>query len=236
MPGRIVCLPGCKTEGILFCSLNMSRLLFALLLAFSLSACETMKKEKVVITVHSQGNDIDSPKTIFRRDINGRSMIFKIIPEFSTQSVAAIHPFPSDDGTYGVALKLDFKGTQSLDIVTRMRHGEILMTMVNGAVVDYVTIDRPVSDGMFTVWRGIPPELVATLEEKYPSINELKSSSTFLEMTPSTRKEKRDSRYNATKDAKEKVEDEKRKARGEFDPEIPKEEIVPLSELLKTSR
>lgn len=215
----------------------MHRLLLAVFLAACLPACESMKDEKVVITVHSQGNDMDSPKTIFRRNINGQSMIFKIIPEFSTQSVAAIHPFPADDGTYGVALKLDFKGTQSLDIVTRMRQGEILMTMVNGAVVDHVRIDRPVGNGMFTVWRGIPAELVATMEEKYPSINELKSSSTFLEMTPSTRKEKKESRRNATRDAKEKVEDEKRKARGDFDPEAPEGEIVPLSDLINnTSR
>jgi len=215
----------------------MHRLLLAVLLAAILPACESSKDEKVVITVHSQGNDMDSPKTIFRRNVNGKSMIFKIIPEFSTQSVSAIHPFPADDGTYGVALKLDFKGTQSLDIVTRMRQGEILMTMVNGSVVDHVRIDRPVSDGMFTVWRGIPEELVTIMEEKYPSINELKSSSTFLEMTPSTRKEKKESKRNAERAAEQKVEDEKRKARGEFDPETPDGEIVPLSDLLdKTSR
>lgn len=214
----------------------MHRLLLALLWVVFLPACESMKKDKVVITVHSQGTDMDSPKTIFRRDLNGRSMIFKIIPEFSTQSVAAIHPFPAPDGTYGVALKLDFKGTQSLDMVTRLRRGEILMAMVNGAIVDYVEIDKPVSDGIFTVWRGIPEELVATMQEKYPDINDLKSSSTFIEMTPSTRKEKRDAKRNATRDVKEKLENEKKAARGEFDPESPDGEIVPLSELLKTSR
>lgn len=195
-----------------------------------------MDKEKVVITVHSQGNDMESPKTIFRRNVNGRTMIFKIIPEFSTQSVSAIHPFPADDGTYGVTMKLDFKGTQSLDIVTRMRQGEILMTMVNGTVVDHVVIDQPVSNGMFTVWRGLSEELVTLLEEKHPSITELKSSSTFLEMTPSTRKEKKESKRNATRDAKVKEVEDKRRARGEFDPEIPDGDVVPLSELLKSSR
>ena len=214
----------------------MHRLFLALLVAVVFPACESMDKEKVVITVHSQGNDMESPKTIFRRNVNGRTMIFKIIPEFSTQSVSAIHPFPADDGTYGVTLKLDFKGTQSLDIVTRMRQGEILMTMVNGTVVDHVVIDQPVSNGMFTVWRGLSEELVALLEEKHPSITELKSSSTFLEMTPSTRKEKKESKRNATRDAKVKEVEDKRRARGEFDPEIPDGDVVPLSELLKSSR
>ncbi len=214
----------------------MHRLFLALLVAVLFPACESMEKEKVVITVHSQGNDMDSPKTIFRRNVNGRNMIFKIIPEFSTQGVSAIHPFPADDGTYGVTLKLDFKGTQALDIVTRMRQGEMLMTMVNGTVVDHVIIDRPVSNGMFTVWRGLPEELVTLLEEKHPSINELKSSSTFLEMTPSTRKEKKESKRNALRDSKEKASEEKRRARGDFDPEVPEGDIVPLSELLKSTR
>ncbi|HEY1083791.1 MAG TPA: hypothetical protein VGE29_16130, partial [Prosthecobacter sp.] len=61
----------------------MFRLLTAVFLAALLSSCESMKEEKVVITVHSQGTDMDSPKTIFRRPINGRNTIFKIIPEFS---------------------------------------------------------------------------------------------------------------------------------------------------------
>ncbi|WP_133793678.1 hypothetical protein [Prosthecobacter fusiformis] len=214
----------------------MHRLLLAFLLITGLSACQT-PKDKVIITVHSQGTDMDSPKTIFRRPVNGRTMVFKIIPEFSTQSVSAIHTFPADDGTYGVSLKLDFKGTQSLDIVTRLRPGEILMTMVNGAVVDYVRIDQPVSNGIFTVWRGIPADLIASMEEKYPKINELNSSSTFLEMTPSTRKEKREAKRNASRDSKEKEAEVKRRSRDEFDPELPENEIVPLSNLLdNTSR
>jgi hypothetical protein len=212
----------------------MRRLLLALLVAACIPACQSSKKDDVIITVHSQGTDMDSPKTIFRRPIGNRTMIFKIIPEFSTQSVSAIHTFPADDGTY--ALKLDFKGRQSLDMVTRLRRGEILMTMVNGVVVDHVQIDRPVADGLFTVWRGIPAELVTKMEEKYASINTLESSSTFLEMDPSTKKEKKDARRKSAEAARQKKEDEKRKLRGDFEPESPDGDVVPLSELLKTSR
>lgn len=213
----------------------MHRLFLVALLAAVLPACESMKQEKVVITVHSQGTDMDSPKTIFRRPINGREMIFKIIPEFSSQSVAAIHPFPADDGSYGVTLKLDFKGTQSLDLVTRLRQGEILMSMVNGTVVDTVRIDSPINDGVFTIWKGFSPELVALLEEKHPPIKDLKSSSTFLEMTPSTKKEKKDSKRNAKREARELEEEAKKKARGEFDPEAPAD-LDKVQDLFNTSR
>jgi hypothetical protein len=196
-------------------------------------------KDEVHISVHSQGNEMDSPKTIFRRPIGNRQMIFKIIPEVTHENIVGIHPFPAEDGTYGVALKLDFNGTNALDLVTRMRRGEILMSMVNGTVVDTVTIDRPVTDGIFTIWRGIPQELVDQLQKKHPPIKSVKSSSEFLEMTPSTEKEKKRAREEAEKEAKEKAKREKeaarRRARGEFDPEPPSGELVPLGDLLKDS-
>jgi hypothetical protein len=214
----------------------MLRLLFVSALALGLSACASKSKEKVVITVHSQGNDMDSKKTVFSRTVAGRQMLFKIIPEFSTQSLAAFHPFPADDGTHGVAMKLDFKGANSLELVTRLRQGEILMTMVNGTVVDHVVIDRPITDGIFTVWRGFSDELVALLDEKYPRIKDLTSSSTFIDMTPSTQKEKRESKRRSAREEKERRSDERKRARGDFEPEAPDGELVPLSELLKSSR
>jgi hypothetical protein len=210
----------------------------AVLTVCGMTACDTLKKDpKVLITVHSQGTDMDSPKTIFRRAINGQTMIFKIIPEFTHQSVSAIHSFPADDGTFGVALKLDFKGANSLDMVTRMRRGEILMTMVNGTVVDWVQIDKPVNDGIFTIWRGIPQEFITEMEETYPPIQSLKSSSEFIEMTPSTSWEKKRSLKRATKETKEKEAEAKtaakKRARGEFEPEEPNGELVPLGKLLE---
>ncbi|HRJ10880.1 MAG TPA: hypothetical protein PK490_20655 [Prosthecobacter sp.] len=201
-----------------------------------LCSCQSLKKDQVVITVHAQGTDMDSKKTVFTRPIGGRTVIFKIIPEFSTQSMAAFHPFPADNGTQGVAMKLDFKGTNSLELVTRLRHGEMLMTMVNGQVVDHVIIDRPITDGIFTIWQGFSDEQIAALDEEYPRIKDLKSSSTFIEMTPSTATEKKQSKRRAEDEEKQRKADEKRRARGGSDPEAPDGELVPLSELLKTSR
>jgi hypothetical protein len=211
--------------------------IFAAILAL-LPSCSSLKRDpEVIITVFSQGNEMDSPKSIFRRVIAGRSYVFRIIPEITTKSIIAMHPFRAEDGTNGVALKLDFKGTNNLELVTRMRQGEILVTMVNGAVVDYLVIDRVVSDGIFTIWRGLPDELIAAMEKDYPRINEVTSSSEMINMTPSTSIEKKDIRKRAEKAAKEKIKAEKeaakKAARGEFDPEIPAGEAVPLSEALK---
>ncbi len=216
----------------------MRSLFFCLAVLLLLPCCSSFKKDpKVVITVFSQGNEMDSPKSVFRRSIAGRQYVFRVIPELNTKNVIAMQPFRAEDGTNGVALKLDFKATNNLELVTRMRQGEILMTMVNAAIVDYVVIDRVVSDGIFTIWRGLPDELIAAMEKKYPRINEVTSSSEMLDMIPSTTKEKKDIRKRAEKAAKDKLKAEKeaakKAARGEFDPEIPAGEAVPLSEALK---
>ncbi len=215
-------------------------LLFAAALLSLLPACASLKDD-VLITVHSQGNDMDIKKTIFTRDIGGRPVIFKVLPEFSDKSIIAFHPFDSPDGTFGVALKLDFKGSNHLDIVTRTHNGEILLSMVNGTVVDYVRIDKVVHDGIFTIWRGLPQELIAKMDKKFPRIDELNAapeaeSSGFIDMLPSTSKEKKEARQRAeggVEDrAKKEASDAKRRARGEYEeiPELPKGSAVPLGQ------
>ena len=189
-------------------------LLILLTIASLLPSCSSFKKDpEVIITVFSQGNEMDSPKSIFRRVIAGRSYVFRIIPEITTKSIIAMHPFRAEDGTNGVTVKLDFKGTNNLELVTRMKQGEILMTMVNGAVVDYLEIDRVVSDGIFTIWRGLPDELIAAMDEEYPRISELKasgeSSSDMLEMLPSTPTEKKEARKRAEEEARKPIADRK---------------------------
>lgn len=216
--------------------------LFSLIVSL-LSSCSSLDKEpKVIITVFSQGSDMDSPKTIFRRNIEGRSVVLKVIPEFTQKSIVAFHSFEAPDGTYGVTLKLDFKGTNALEIVTRMQQGGILVSMVNAAVVDYVTIDQVITDGLFTIWRGLPEELIAEMDKAYPRINELKkasadSSSEMLDMVPSTGKEKKNAFDRVKKARESELEAEKRKARGEedFAPEPPAGGVVPLSEAIKSS-
>ncbi len=220
-----------------------SPLLLLAALAGLLSSCSTFSKDpKVLVTVFSQGSEMDSPKTIFRRNIEGRTVVLRVIPEFTHKSIVAFHPFPAPDGTNGVALKLDFKGANALEIVSRMRQGEMLVSMVNAAVVDYVTIDNVISDGIFTIWRGLPDELIAAMDEEYPRISELKasgeSSSDMLDMLPSTPTEKKEARKRAEKGVidKAKAEAEAAKAglRGGFDPEPPAGSVVPLSEPLKS--
>ena len=167
--------------------------------ALCMSVTGFSKKPKFMISVHSQGSDMDNPRTIFPETVGNppRQIWLKKVPEFSHFNLVAFHPFPADDGTYGVAMKLDFKATNALEAVTRTHQGEILRSYVNGKPVDWVTIDRPVRDGIFTIWRGVPEDAVAEMDKKYPRIGDVGSASNAMPMTPTTSKEKKDAKKAA---------------------------------------
>ena len=187
---------------------RMKKAVFAILACCVL--CTGMsKKPKFTITVHAEGAPEDNPRTIFGESISGQKMIFKMSPEFSQLNVAAFQPFPASDGNgNGVALKLDFRGTNSLEMATRGRVGQLLLAKVNGRSSDVVTIDQPVLDGIFTIWSGVPDEVVKEMEKKYPKISQSRSAGNGIEMTPSTKKEKREAMRRAEAETKQQAKDE----------------------------
>lgn len=167
------------------------------------------KKKGFTISVHAEGTPEDNPRMIFPETLAGHRTIFKLVPEFSQSNISAFQPFQASDGNgKGVMLKLDFRGTNSLEMATRGRPGQVLLTKVNGKSVDVVTIDRPVLDGIFTIWSGIPDEIIAEMEKKYPHISQSRSAGNGIEMTPSTKKEKRDALRRAKEETKKKAKDE----------------------------
>lgn len=169
------------------------RLASLLALACLATGCADLnKEEKYLITVHAQGAPEDNPKSIFREVVGGQSTIFQLSPQFSQVNIAACHPFDSPDGNgKGVTLKLDFRGASALEILTRSRQGEILITKINGKTVDFVTIDRPVLDGLFTIWGGVPEDVIKEIEKSHPHISQSRSAGAGVDMTPTTKKEKK---------------------------------------------
>jgi hypothetical protein len=174
----------------------MFRFLSLCLLALSIAAPASAmgSKPKFTISFHAEGSDMDNPRSIFRFAIPGRAkpMVFKRVPEITHSNIAAYHAFPTPNGNgQGVAFRLDFRGTGALEMLTRLRRGEVLLAMVNGSPVDYLTIDKPVVDGVITIWEGVPDTVVAELKKKYPPISELRSMSSGQEMLPTTKSEKK---------------------------------------------
>ncbi|WP_395718326.1 hypothetical protein [Prosthecobacter sp.] len=165
-----------------------------------LSGCELLRENKVLITCHVQTNAIEHPAEIMRLPIGGQEITFKKVPEFSQRSIAAFQPFPADDGQgNGLLLQLDAKGKNYLEAASRLNQGMVILTMINAVPVDMVELDQPITDGRFTIWRGVSDETIKELDKFYPRIDRLKSSSRWMDMLPSTDKEK----LNARRVAKE---------------------------------
>lgn len=201
-------------------------------LCFTLSSCDTLErleKPKYQISVHVQGSTTDMPRDIIQFPYQGRQFIFKKIPEFSQRAIAGFQAFPSEDGTgNGLVLKLDTHGRNQLDTVTRTHQGELLLTIVNGVPVDIIQIDQPVADGRFVVWRGVSDETVAQMEKRLAHIPAVKSAGKYLDMTPSTDRDKRDARKAEQEEKKYLEEMARRAARGEDITKPPRTKEIPL--------
>ncbi len=201
-----------------------------LMLTLALPAMGMNKKPKFTITVHAQAEEMDVPKTMFPVDIGGRRVMFKILPEISQENVVAMHAFPAETGNgQGVALQLEVRGRSSLEMATRTRRGEYLLAMVNGVPVDYLVIDRPVSDGLITIWQGFTPEVIKEMEKKYRKIKPggAPSMSENMDMVPSTKKERK--RSKKEEEAAEKAAEKARKAGKPVEGEVPSLPVSPAS-------
>ena len=193
-----------------------------------LVSCDNFRENKLLITAHVQSDAIEHPSEIMRLPIGGQEMRFKKIPEFSQRSISGFEPFPAEDGqSYGVLLQLDTKGRNSLELASRMSHGMAMLTMVNALPVDMVELDQPITDGRFTIWRGLSKETIDKMDKFYPRIKYMKSSSRWMDMLPSTDKEKLNSRRVAKEaEAAEKAA-ARAKERGALPP-APKTKDIPL--------
>jgi hypothetical protein len=164
-----------------------------------LASCDTLRENKMRITMHVQSDEVEHPREIMPVTIAGQKMTFKKIPEFSQRSIAGFEPFEAENGDgYGVLLQLDTKGRNALENVSRMNSGMALLTFVDGLPIDMVELDKPVSDGRFTIWRGLSKRTIDEMDKFYPRIKYMKSSSRMMDdMLPSTAKEKMNSRRDA---------------------------------------
>lgn len=193
-----------------------------------LASCDVLRENKLLITAHVQTDAIEHPSEIMRLPIGGREIAFRKIPEFSQRSISGFEPFPAEDGQgYGVLLQLDTKGRNSLELASRMSHGMAMLTMVNALPIDMVELDQPITDGRFTIWRGLSKETIDEMDKFYPRIKYMKSSSRWMDMLPSTDKEKLNSRRVAKEaEAAEKAAERDRE-RGVVRP-APKTKDIPL--------
>ena len=197
-----------------------------------LASCDILRENKLLITSHLQTDQIEHPREIMKLPIGGQQMTFKKTPEFSQRSISGFEPFEAEnpnDG-YGVLLQLDTKGSDALMIASRTYRGMVMLTMINATPVDMVELDEPITDGRFTIWRGLTKKTIDEMDKFYPRLKYMKSSSRMMpDMMPSTDTEKMNSRRDAKAlEAAEKAA-ARDKERGKVRPAPkPRTDIVPL--------
>ncbi|MFZ2278684.1 MAG: hypothetical protein WAW39_12830 [Prosthecobacter sp.] len=175
------------------------RAILMLALTTLLASCDILRENKLLITTHVQTDQLEHQSELMPVTIAGQQMIFKKVPEFSQRSISGFEPFEADNNDgYGVVLQLDTKGRTALDLASRQYVGMTLLTMVNGLPIDLIEIDKPITDGRFTIWRGLSKQTIDEMDKFYPRIKYMKSSSRWMDdMLPSTSKEKMNSRRDA---------------------------------------
>lgn len=107
---------------------------------------------------------------------------FSKMPLVTDHDIAWFYPFLADDGaTYGVAFKLNRKGTDVLlqASTTPSNQGKLIAANVQaisrkqGMIRTYIQIDRGSTDGVLVIWKGLSDEHLRIFTQRFPHVRDL---------------------------------------------------------------
>ena len=131
------------------------------------------KKTALDIRIHAEGSEAEAPTfAIPATLLNGKPTFLQRMPLVSPGEIEAIYPFAAADGSEGVYLKLGAHGSRLLQQHTMSQQGKMLVVMLNGRMVSNLLVDRPVSDGIVSIPRGLSQEDIALLTAAFPVIGQ----------------------------------------------------------------
>lgn len=131
------------------------------------------KKPAIDLRIHGEGLAAEAPTFAFPATlINGRETFLARMPLITQREVKAVYPFPAADGTQGVYLKLDNHGAGLLQQHTMERSGRLLVVLLNGRQVSNLVVDRPVTDGIVSIPRGLGDGDIELLTTFFPVIGQ----------------------------------------------------------------
>lgn len=124
-------------------------------------------KPKHSLSFHAEGQATDGEKRVFSHPVLGEQKFFRITPEITQLDFKAFYPFQADDGTsFGATFFLDDKAAMLLGQISTAGQGRYILGVVDGQPVDYMKIDKPINDGVITLWRGLKQVHLEFLEKK----------------------------------------------------------------------
>jgi hypothetical protein len=151
----------------------MTRPILLGLCAAALLCTGGAKKPTVDLRIHGEGIAAEAPTFAFPATLlNGQETFLSRMPLLTQREVRAVYPFPAADGTQGVYLKLDNHGTGLLQQHSMERRGRTLIVLLNGRQVSNLLVDRPVTDGIVGIPRGLSAEDITLLTTVFPVLGE----------------------------------------------------------------
>lgn len=164
------------------------------IIAASLLACTTAfagsSKPKVTVRFHTETNARDGSTFAMpiKLQYQQRDTFLKRVPDFSERNIRSIFPFRNADNTWGCAFKLDEQGRIRLETMSSEAQGSALVVFIGTKagqhqVID-MRIDRPVTDGIIMVPRGMTELEVTVLKEQFVVMGEEKKKKTKKEEDP----------------------------------------------------
>jgi hypothetical protein len=101
-----------------------------------------------------------------------RSAYIERVPVVSERQIKGIFPFSADDGSWGCAFALDPSGRLSLQTASMENRGKSMVAFIGTKkgthqVIDMI-IDRPISDGIITIQKGMTIGEIEALGKRYP--------------------------------------------------------------------
>ena len=131
------------------------------------------KKPAVDLRIHGEGMAAEAPTFAFPATLlNGRDTFLSRMPLLTHREVRAVYPFAAADGSQGVYLKLDNHGSSLLQQHTMERSGRFMAVFLNGRQVSNLVADRPVSDWIVSIPRGLDESEIALLTAAFPVMGE----------------------------------------------------------------
>ena len=140
--------------------------------------CHAMsKKPLITVRFHVEANARDTDtfsmpvNLLFQR----RSTQVSRVPAFSEKQIKAIMPFEVGDGTWGCAFQLDVQGRIRLETMSTESRGSAMVVFIGTKgglhqVVDMI-IDRPVTDGVIVIPKGLTALEVAALRKQFKDLS-----------------------------------------------------------------
>ena len=136
------------------------------------------QKPPITVRFHSEvnPNDGDSFSTPVNLIYQRKQVYLSRVPDFSEKQIAKILPFPAKDGTWGCVFKLTPQGRIRLETMSGEIRGSALVVFVatksgQHQVADMI-IDRPVTDGIITIPRGLTALEIAALKKQFKILGE----------------------------------------------------------------